>query len=58
MKIDQKFRNRLGLFVQEQQTIVFGIFCDLIFPKQGIKMQIFFLNGLWRHLKYGHLTVK
>ena len=46
MKIDQKFRNRLGLFVQEQKAIVFPIvfllFCNLKIPKQGIKMQIFF----------------
>ena len=45
MKIDQKFRNRLGLFVQEQKAIVFPIvfllFCNLKIPKQGIKMQFF-----------------
>ena len=62
MKIDQKFRNGLWLFVQEQKAIVFPIvfllFCDLKIPKQGIKMQFFFLNGLWRLLKNGHLPVK
>ena len=36
----------------------FGIFRNLIIPKQGIEMQIFFLNGLWRFLKNGHLPVK
>ena len=63
MKIDQKFRNGLWLFVQEQKAIVFKnnrllfsllfplLFCNLKIPKQGIKMQIFFLNGLWRLLK-------
>ena len=62
MKIDQKFRNGLRLFVQEQKAIVFPIvfllFCDLKIPKQGIKLQFFFLNGLWRLLKNGHLPVK
>ena len=69
MKIDQKFRSRLWLFVQEQLAIVFktidycfqycfGIFCNLIIPKQGIENRIFSLNGLWRFLKNGHLPVK
>ena len=31
--------------------IVFLLFCDLKIPKQGIKMQIFYLNGLCRLLK-------
>ena len=65
MKIDEKFRNGLWLFVQEQNAIVFNknrllfsivvflLFCNLKIPKQGIKMQIFFLNGLWRLLKMG-----
>ena len=35
-----------------------GIFCYLIIPKLGIKVQIFFLNGLWRFLKNRHLPVK
>ena len=55
MKIDQKFRNGLWLFVQEQKAIVYKnnklLFCNLKIPKQGIKMQIFFPNGLWRLLK-------
>ena len=38
--------------------IVFGIFCNLIIPKQGIEMQMFFQNGLWRFFKNGHLPVK
>ena len=38
--------------------IVFLLFCNLKIPKQGIKMQIFFLNGLWRLLENGHLPVK
>ena len=70
MKIDQKFRNGLLLFVQEQKAAVFKnnrllfsptvflLFCDLKIPKQGIKMQIFFLNGFWRLSKNGHLPVK
>ena len=69
MEIGQKFRNGLGIFVQEQKGIVFGnnsllfpivflLFCDLKILKQGIKMQIFFLNRLWRLLKNGHLPVK
>ena len=41
MKIDQKFRNGLRLFVQGQKAIVFLLFCDLKIPKQGIKMQFF-----------------
>ena len=36
----------------------FILFCNLKIPKQGIKMQIFFLNGLWRLLKNGHFPVK
>ena len=36
----------------------FPIVCNLKIPKQGIKMQIFFLNGFWRLLKSGHLPVK
>ena len=69
MKIDQKFRNGLWLLVQEQKTIVSRtigycfpycllLFCNLKIPKQGIKMQFFFLNGLFRLLKNGHLPVK
>ena len=38
--------------------IVFGIFYNLIIPKQGIKMQMFFLNRLWRFLENLHLPVK
>ena len=55
MKIDQKFRNGLWLFGQEQKvylvglqeqwaivfSIVFLLFCNLKIPKQGIKMQLF-----------------
>ena len=56
MKIDQKFRNlqmaicsrTKGYCFQEQQAIVFLLFYNLKIPKQGIKMQIFFLNRLWR----------
>ena len=66
MKIDQKFRNGLWLFVQEQKAIVFKnngllfslLFCNLKIPKQGVKMQIFFLNGFSRLLQNGHLPVK
>ena len=36
----------------------FLLFYNLKIPKQGIKMQIFFLNGLWKSLKNGHLPVK
>ena len=54
MKIDQKFWNGLWLFVQEQKAIVFKnnrllfslLFFNLKIPKQGIKKQFFFLNGL------------
>ena len=50
-----------GYCFQEQYAIVFP-YCFLLFynlksPKQGIKMQISFLNGLWRSLKNGHLPV-
>ena len=49
MKIDQKFRNGLWLFVQEQKAIVFKnynlLFCNLKIPKQGIKMKIFSWTG-------------
>ena len=42
---DQKFRITLLVSVQEQHAIVyslvFGIFCNLIIPKQGIEMQFF-----------------
>ena len=38
--------------------IVLLLFCNLNIPKQGIEMQILFLNGLWRFLKNGHLPVK
>ena len=31
---------------------------NLKIPEQGMKMQFFFLNGLWRSLKNGHLPVK
>ena len=62
MKIDRQFRNGLWLFVQEEKAIVFPIvfllFCNLKIPKQGIKMQVFSLNGLWRLLKNGHLPIK
>ena len=51
-----------GYCFQEQYAIVlpivFLLFYNLKIPKQGIKMQIFFLNGLWRSLKNGHLPVK
>ena len=33
-------------------------FWNLIIPKQGTEMQIFFLNELCRFLKNGHLPVK
>ena len=49
------YSRAIGYCFQEQQIIVlpilFGIFCNLIIPKQGIEMQIFFPNGLWRFLK-------
>ena len=45
MKIDQKFRNGIWLFVQEQKAIVFLLFYNLKIPKQGIKMQIFSKTG-------------
>ena len=45
----------IGCCFQEQYTIVspfvFGIFCNLIIPKQGIEMKTFFLNRLWGFLK-------
>ena len=47
-----------GYCFQEQWAIVlpivFLLLCNLKIPKQGIKMQFFFLNGLWRLLKNGH----
>ena len=57
MKIDQKFRNGLCIFVQEQKAIVFKnnrllfslfaflLFCNLKIPEQGTKMQIFSETG-------------
>ena len=62
----ENWSNGLWLFVQEQKSIVLKnnrllfslLFCNLKIPKQGIKMQTFFLNGLWRLLKNGHLSVK
>ena len=39
-------------------STVFGIFCNLIIPKQGIETQSLFLNGLWIFLKNEHLLVK
>ena len=57
---DYLFKNNRLLF---SRTIdycfpyCFGIFCNLIIPKQGIEMPIFFLNGLWRFLTNGHLPV-
>ena len=47
-----------GYCFKEQYAIVFLLFCNLKILKQGIKMQIFFSNGLWRLLKNGHLPVK
>ena len=51
-----------GYCFQEQYAIVFPIVFLLLYnlkiPKQGINMQIFFLNGLWRSLKNGHLPFK
>ena len=47
-----------GYCFQEQWAIVSLLFCNLKIPKQGIKMQFFFLNGLWRLLKNRHLPVK
>ena len=51
-----------GYCFQEQWAIVLSIvflfFCNLKILKQGIEMQIFFLNGLWRFLKNGNLPVK
>ena len=57
------FPKRVLTIFQEQKAIVLKnnrllfslLFCNLKIPKQGIKMQIFFLNGLWRLLKNGHL---
>ena len=47
------FHNKRLLF-----PYCFWKFCNLIIPRQGIEMQILFLNGLWRFLKNGHLLVK
>ena len=58
---DHLFKNSKLLFSRTINycfPIVFGIFCNLIIPKQGIEMQIVFPNGLWRFLKNGHLPVK
>ena len=46
------------LLLKNNRLLFSLLFCDLKIPKQGIKMQIFFLNGLWRLLKTGHLPVK
>ena len=54
---DYLFKNKRLLF-QERWAIVFLLFCNLKIPKQGIKMQIFFLNRLWRLLKNGQLPIK
>ena len=53
---DYLFKNKRLLFsrtIDHCFPIVFGIFCNLIISKQGIEMQFFFLNGLWRFLKMG-----
>ena len=58
---DYFLKNNRVLFsrtIDDCFPIVFGIFCNLIIPKQGIEMQIFFLKGFWRFLKNGHLPVK
>ena len=48
------FKNNRLLFL-----LLFSLlFCNLEIPKQGIEMQLFFLNGLWKFLKNGHLPVK
>ena len=52
--IDYCFRENRPLF----SLLFSGIFCNLIIPKQGIEINFFFLNGLWRSLKNGHLPVK
>ena len=50
---DYLFKNNRLLF-----SLLFWNFCNVIIPKQGTEMHIFFLNGLWRFLKNGHLPVK
>ena len=45
MDIDQKFRNGIWLFAQEQKAIASLLFCNLKIPKQGIKMQTFSQMG-------------
>ena len=67
MKIDQTgydylFKNNWLLFSRTIDycfPIAFGIFCNLIISKQGIKMQIFVSYG-WvvEVVKNGHLSVK
>ena len=47
-----------GYCFQENRLLFFLLFCNLKIPKQGIRMQIFFPNGLQRLLKNGHLPVK
>ena len=45
--------------VFKNNRILFSLlFCNLKIPKQGIEMQIFFMNGLWKFLQIGHLPVK
>ena len=48
-EIDQKFLNRLWLFVQEKYAIVppmfSGNFCNLIISKKGIETEIFSQTG-------------
>ena len=41
-----------GYCFQEHRLLFSLLFCNLKIPKQGIKMQIFFLNGLWRLKKW------
>ena len=58
---DYLFKNNRLLFSRTIDycfPIVYVMFCNLIIPKQGIEMQILFLNGLWRFLKNGHLPDK
>ena len=67
MKIDQKsetgydylFKNNKLLFSRtiDYCFLLFSDFCNLIFPKQGIEMQIF-SKQVVGFLKHGHLLVK
>ena len=56
------YSNTIGycfpIVFENNRLLLSLLFCNLKIPKQGVEMQTFFLNGLWKFLKNGHLPVK